>query len=568
MAYRRHIAAIMLSFGLLTGAAQARTDTAVTHRFFHVELGAASTQPTSGRLLLFAIDAKTAGAAAKVKSAGKSSEVSDVDANPFRATETSVAAREVSHWVPGQAKDIDTDRLAFPAAWSRLPPGDYLVQAVLDVNHDYNYGGRGAGDLVSSVVKVHLPTSSIPSLTLSKALPARGDPWAVPDSAPQSVRDSVTAARSHANLVDFISPSLSAFWGRPIHMKGWVLTPPGYDAKAATRYPTIYYTQGFGGSNDRVIGPITNVYTAMAKHEMPPMIWVFLDESGPTGTHEFADSVNNGPWGQALTTELIPHIEAQYRMDADVNGRFLNGHSSGGWATLWLQTRYPTIFGGTWSTAPDPSDFHDFTGVDLYASNANVYHRPDGSAYPLVRDHAKVLATFEQFAKLEHVLGDYGGQMGSFEWVFSPRGQDGRPEPMFNRATGNVDPAVVAYWRDHYDIAYRVKQHWPELKSNLDGKIHLYVGTADTFYLDGAAHKLKAVLDGLGAKSDIRFLPDRTHSDMGTVGKDRYGLLKQISWQMYAVARPDSRLRAPAAAAPWASKTVISQVHSNSPSAR
>jgi S-formylglutathione hydrolase FrmB len=542
MAYRRHLTAILLSFGLLAGVAQARTDTAVAHQFFRVQLGAVSTQPTSGRLLLFAIDAKAAEAAAKAESKGKKTAVDEVDANPFRATETSVAAREVSHWAPGQAMDIDADELAFPAAWSQLPAGDYLVQAVLDVNHDYNYSGRGAGDLVSAVVKVHLPTTTIPALTLSTRLPSE-DPWEVPASTPQVVRDGVAAARPHASLVDFISPSLSASWGRPIHMRGWVLTPPGYDAKAATRYPTVYYTQGFGGNNDRVISSICSVYTAMAKHEMPPMIWVFLDESSPTGTHEFADSVNNGPWGQALTTELIPHLEAQYRMDASVNGRFLNGHSSGGWATLWLQTRYPKIFGGTWSTSPDPSDFHDFTGINLYAPNANVYHRPDGSAYPLVRDHAKVLGTFEQFAKLERVLGSYGGQLASFEWVFSPRGKDGRPEPMFNRDSGDVDPAVVTYWRDHYDIAWRLQHNWPTLKADLDGKIHLYVGTADTFYLDGAAHKLKAVLDGLGAKSDIRFLPDRTHFDLYKIGKDRHGLLKQISWAMYAVARPDSTLK-------------------------
>lgn len=553
MNYRRHAVAMLLSCGLLAGVAQARTDTVAVHSFFHVRLGAASVRPTSGRLLLFAIDAKTAEAAAWAESKGKSSVVEEVDANPFRATETSVAAREVSHWVPGQDVDIDVDRLAFPAGWSRLPPGDYLVQAVLDVNHDYNYTGRGAGDLVSAVVKLHLPAASVPTLTLSKALPAENDPWAVPPSAPQAVRDSVAAARTHARLIDFTSASLSAFWGRSIHMRGWVLTPPGYDAKSAKHYPTVYYTQGFGGNNERVIGPIHEVYTAMAKREMPPMIWVFLDESSPTGTHEFADSVNNGPWGEALTTELIPHLEAEYRMDADVNGRFLNGHSSGGWATLWLQTRYPKIFGGTWSTSPDPSDFHDFTGIDLYAAHANVYHRPDGSAYPLVRDHARVLGTFEQFAKLERVLGSYGGQLASFDWVFSPRGKDGMPEPMFNRDTGDVDPAVVAYWRDHYDIAWRLQHDWPQLKADLDGKIHLYVGTADTFYLDGAAHRLKAVLEGLGAKSAFHFLPDRTHFDLYRIGKDRHGLLKQISWAMYAVARPDSTLKPAAAAAPRAS---------------
>jgi len=118
---------------------------------------------------------------------------------------------------------------------------------------------------------------------------------------------------------------------------------------------------------------------------------------------------------------------------------------------------------------------------------------------------------------------------------------------MFNRTTGAVDPAVVAYWREHYDIAARLQQAWPQLKPDLDGKIHLVVGTADTFYLDGAAHRLKAVLDGLHARTDFRFLPDRTHFDLYAVGKDRQGLLKQFSWEMYALARPHSTLKRVAA---------------------
>jgi pimeloyl-ACP methyl ester carboxylesterase len=230
-------------------------------------------------------------------------------------------------------------------------------------------------------------------------------------------------------------------------------------------------------------------------------------------------------------------------MDGDANGRFLNGHSSGGWATLWLQTRYPNVFGGTWSTSPDPSDFHDFTGPDLYADHANVYRKPDGTPWPLVRDKGKVMGTFEQFAQMERVLGPYGGQLASFEWVFSPRGKDGRPEPMFDRDTGDVNPQVVAYWGEHYDIARRLQANWPALKPDLDGKIHLYVGTADTFYLDGAAHKLKAVLDGLGAHAEFRFIPDRTHFDLYKVGDDRFGLFKDISWAMYAVARPQDKVK-------------------------
>jgi S-formylglutathione hydrolase FrmB len=534
MRSRPFVLAALLACGLSGGiyaVARQHAPTVPTHRFFHVQLGDSETRPTSGRLLLFA---ELAGAA---KATAKDGVVKDVDADPLHPTQTAIAARDVDRLVPGQTIDIDADAHAYPDAWSTLPPGDYLVQAVLDVHRNYNYLGRTAGDIVSDVVAVHLPASGIPTLKLHDAVPAM-DPWTLPVSAPADLRDALKVLHAQARPIDFVSPSLTAFWGRDIHMYGYVVLPPGYSASSATRYPTVYYTHGFTGNKDRFARPMSYVQAGMASGRMPPMIWVFLDESSATGTHEFADSVNNGPWGQALTTELIPYLESTYRMDGNANGRFLNGHSSGGWATLWLQTRYPKVFGGTWSTSPDPSDFHDFTGPDLYAPHANVYHKPDGTPWPLVRDKGQVLGTFEQFARMERVLGPYGGQMASFEWVFSPRGQDGRPEPMFDRDTGDVNPQVAAYWHDHYDIAHRLQTQWPTLKSDLDGKIHLYVGTADTFYLDGAAHRLKAVLDGLGAHAEFRFIPDRTHFDLYQVGSDRYGLLQQISWAMYAVARP------------------------------
>jgi S-formylglutathione hydrolase FrmB len=531
--YRHALAALLLAF--LVGPLAARPDATPVRRVFHVTLGGASATPVSGRLLLFATltkDAQTAAGGGKV---------TKVDANPLAPRQVAIAAREVTHLEPGQTLDIDADAIAFPSGFSQLPAGDYDVQAVLDVDHSYNYTGRSAGDLTSDVVPMRLSTtgSDTPALTLKNVVPAR-DPWDFAASPNKELAGIAPEAKLHATAIDFVSPALSQYWGRPIHMKAWVLTPPDYKPGASTRYPTVYETHGFGGNFDRFVGSLVNVYAATRKGEMPPMIWVFLDESSATGTHEFADSVNNGPWGQALTTELIPNLEASYRMDGKVNGRFLNGHSSGGWATLWLQTRYPKVFGGTWSTSPDPSDFHDFTGTDLYAAHANVYRNDDGSARPLVRDKGKVLATFEEFAKMERVLGAYGGQMSSFDWVFSPRAADGRPMPMFDRDTGAVDPFVVAYWRDHYDIAYRLQNHWPELKGDLDDKIHLYVGTADTFYLDGAAHKLQAVLDGLHAKSQFTFIEGRTHFDLYAEAGDRNALLKTISWEMYKVARPGS----------------------------
>lgn len=543
MIMRKWSFVLLLLFAPLALAAPASSSPLAPHRVFRVTLDGASTQPVSGRLLLFALPAKDAAAQAK------DGKVTEIDTNPFKPTQTAVASMEVTDLAPGASVLIDADALAFPEGFSKLAAGDYDMQAVLDVNHDYNYSGRGAGDLASDVTTVPFNSdAAIATLRLTHALTDAPQPWSVPEQVPAKKRDQLTkdtqAAHAHSQALDFVSPALSAFWGRPIHVKGWVLLPPGYGKHASTHYPTVYFTPGFGGNLTYLTYKAAGVWSDMADGKMPSMIWVFLDESSPTGTHEFADSVNNGPWGTALTTELIPYLESHYRMDAKASGRFLTGHSSGGWATLWLQVRYPEIFGGTWSTSPDPSDFHDFTGADLYAPNANVYYKPDGSLNPLVRDKGKVLATYKQFAQLERVLGPYGGQMASFDWVFSPRGADGRPEQMFDRGTGKVNPAIVRYWRDHYDIAYRIETQWPQLKPDLDGKIHVIVGTADTFYLDGAAHKLKAVLDRVGAHAEVQFLPGKTHGDLYWKGKDHDWLEKQIAWAMYHVARPDAKIPA------------------------
>jgi hypothetical protein len=216
-----------------------------------------------------------------------------------------------------------------------------------------------------------------------------------------------------------------------------------------------------------------------------------------------------------------------------------------------MQINYPRTFGGTWSTSPDPSDFHDFTGVDLYVPHANVYRQPDGTPYPLVRMDGKVIESFEQFASLEQVLGPYGGQMASFDWVFSPRGAAGRPEPMFDRATGEVDAKVIAYWRTHYDLARIVRTTWPQRGPDLEGKIHVYVGTADTFYLDGAARKLAAVLQQLGADAHFTFRAGRTHFDLYTRNGDRMALMDTVAAQMYLTAYPqaDAKWQALAAVA-------------------
>ncbi|WP_443024274.1 alpha/beta hydrolase [Sphingomonas sp. PR090111-T3T-6A] len=481
-----------------------------------------------GRLLLFAEPATPGNANAD-----------EVDTDATDRNGVSVAGRDVAGFGSGRAVTIDTQDTAFPKGFATLAPGDYRVQAVLDRNGDYNYGGRGPGDLVSKVATIHFPLTSVPSIPLDHAAPPETDQFDT-TGIPPAAAQQIAASRAHLHEERIVSSALTRFRGTSQSVAAWILTPPGYDPKSRTTYPTVYTANGFG-TNHKLDGQLlSQTWHMMETGVIPPMIWVALDFSSPTGTTEFADSLNNGPWGQALVTEVIPALEAKYRMDAKPSGRFLTGHSSGGWFALWAIVRYPAMFGGSWPTSPDPVDFRNFLGVDLYAPGANMYHDANGAPRPLERDHDKILTMVETSAKVETVLGHDGGQLRSFEWVFSPRRADGTPAFMFDRESGAVDPTVANYWRDNYDIGHRIETDWPRLKRDLDGKVHLTVGTADSYYLDGAAHELEAVFRKVGGRADFTFVPNATHgvADLYSRGGDRRALWKDITNAMYAVARP------------------------------
>lgn len=272
------------------------------------------------------------------------------------------------------------------------------------------------------------------------------------------------------------------------------------------------------------------------------MIWVALDFSTTTGTTEFVDSVNNGPWGTAFADEVLPALEHKYRMDARPSGRFLTGHSSGGWFAAAALVQHPALFGGSWPTSPDPVDFHAFTGVDLYARGANMYRDGAGAPRPLERDGTRTVETIEQAAKLEAALGRDGGQLRSFEWSFSPRGADGAPVPMFDRQSGAVDPKVVTYWRNRYDLAHLIEEGGPQMQRQLDGKLHVTVGANDSYFLDASVRGLEASMKRAGVRRDFTYVPNATHSmaQVYTRAGDRAGLWKQMTQAMYAIARPHS----------------------------
>jgi S-formylglutathione hydrolase FrmB len=256
------------------------------------------------------------------------------------------------------------------------------------------------------------------------------------------------------------------------------------------------------------------------------MIRVVLDPDCGTGHHVFADSASNGPRGEALVKEFIPHIEKTFNAVAEPGARLLNGHSSGGWSTLWLQVTYPDFFGGTWSTSPDPVDFRDFQQLDLYAG-ANFFKLADGSPRPVARMGDKALVFNEPFSKMEEVIGD-GGQLASFEFVFSPLDEKGRPRRLWDRATGAVDHDTAKAW-ETYDIRLVLERGWPTLGPKLKGKIHVVMGDLDTFYLEGATKLLKASLERLGSDAVVELVPGKDHGSVLTPD-----LAKRIDREMRA----------------------------------
>ena len=302
------------------------------------------------------------------------------------------------------------------------------------------------------------------------------------------------------------SEVLSDFWGRDMFLEAGVVLPPNH--RAGERLPVCYYIHGFGGSH-------TGAWRSGLAGRMaagsgyPRLIVVFPNSTFSLGHHIWADSVNTGPWGQAFTEELVPAIQRHFGGYGKPEGRFLSGHSSGGHSSLWLQVAYPDFFGGVWSGAPDPVDFRDFIGIDIYEYE-NAYTNPDGDEVMFVRKGEAWITSIRKYTKGELGRRAYGGQMASFDAVFSPRGEDGRPMALFDRKTGVIDPFVAGHWKN-YDISLKLRENWDDLGPRLAGKLHIYVGTLDSYRLDGAVRLLDKELTALGSDAEIVYVEGRNH---------------------------------------------------------
>lgn len=402
---------------------------------------------------------------------------------------------------PGSAMVVsDGNATVFPGPISSLPAGEYKVQAVVDRNLGGRAIGESPGNLYSATTTVQLDPKSDQVVTI------------VCD---QTIQEPKFVDTEAVKGIRMESKLLSAWYGRPTFMKAAVVLPEEYDKETNRKFPIYYEVPGFGGD---AMGRSGSTSRRSTVRDGEPFIYVQLDPSCPTGHCVFADSDNNGPWGKALTTELIPEIERRFRTPNANWARYVGGHSSGGWSSLWLQVTYPDVFGGCWSTSPDPVDFRDFQRIDLYKPGVNMFTDEAGKPRPIARFGDTAAIFYKPFSDMERPIR--GEQLGSFEGVFSPRGVDGDPQKLWNRDTGAVDPKVADTWK-RYDIGLILRTHWKELEPKLKGKVHLYMGDMDTFYLEGAVKLLQKDMKAIGADCVIELFPGDHGSVMTKALRDR-----------------------------------------------
>lgn len=400
---------------------------------------------------------------------------------------------------PGEKAVVDNAATGFPVNLSGLPAGAYRVQAVLDLHREDSSWKREEGNLYSEVVSLRLNEVDAPerhAITLTKVVKARPFPGA-PGVEEFTVRSAL----------------LSAFHGREVVLKAGVRLPRGYGAAGSKRFPTVYEVPGFGGDHhDAAEGP----------HPLGGgAFWVVLNPESGNGHTLFADSANNGPWGRALVEELIPALEARYRMIPEAGARVLRGHSSGGWSTLWLLLNHPGTFGATWSTSPDPVDFRRFQIVDIYSDeNAFVDLAPPqrgGKERPSYRRDGRERMTIRQENMMEEVLGPdntSGQQWDSWFAVFGPRNERGNPAALFD-LTGAIDRGVAERYRA-YDIGALVRGNREKHAPLFHERVRLIVGDADNYYLNEAVALVKAEVGARAGegRGSITILPGLDH---GTV---------------------------------------------------
>jgi Putative esterase len=467
---------------------------------------------------------------------------------------------DVSRFRPGQFEVIGAEVPGFPIrSLHDVPSGDYYVQALLSVYTEFHradghviwahmdqWEGQqfnlSPGNLFSKVRRIHLEASANHKIKiqLTEEIPPVETP---PDT-------------EWVKHIKIQSELLTRFWGRPMYLGAVVLLPRDYQSKPDAQYPVIYQQGHFSqhpafdfrtddspeNAEDRRWREANGIesgyqfFQAWSSDSFPRVIAVTFLHPTPYYDDSYAvDSANNGPYGTAILTELIPYIEKSFRIIARPYARILTGGSTGGWESLALQLFHPEFFGGTWTLYPDPIDFRRYQLVNIYKDD-NAFVVDDKDAPEWTRqgwapapersfartDDGQPIATVRQVNQLEAVLGSRGrsgGQLAIWDATFGPVGNDGYPKPLWDGQTGQIDHSVAEYMRDHgYDLRYYAEANWSRIGPQINGKMNLYCGDMDNFYLNLGVYLFEQFLE----KADNRY----------TLGSLEYGRpMKGHGWQ-------------------------------------
>jgi hypothetical protein len=431
---------------------------------------------------------------------------------------------------PGQIVNVDERAYGFPVRSLRdVKPGEYFVQAVFHRYETFHRAdghtvklpmdrGEGQhwnlapGNLYSRPAKITIgPDTDRILIILDQEIPPVTPP----------------ADTKYIRHIKIKSEVLSKFWGRPMYIGASVLVPEGFDEHPQAHYPLIVFHDHFVPDFDgfRPEPPDPNLkpdyserfhiagYNRIQQEEahkfyqqwtgpnFPRVLIVKLTHANPYYDDSYAvNSANIGPYGDAIETELIPAIEKQFRGLGQGWARFTYGGSTGGWEALAVQTFYPDHYNGAFVACPDPVDFRAYTVIDLY-NDKNAYYREGAHRrmmQPGMRNYlGQILITAQEVNQYELALGTRGRSGEQFDiWqaVYSPVGEDGYPKPIFDKETGEIDHEVAALWKEHYDLRNILERDWPTLGPKLRGKLHIYCGSADNYFLNNAVYLLEDFL--------------------------------------------------------------------------
>jgi len=518
----------ILSTGALLAAGLALTVLAAAH---------CSAPAASGSKLRFSIGLPAAGAAGPIDGRVLLLVSKNGQGEPrFQITDNEktqlIFGVDVEGLGPGQSAVVDAAAFGYPLrSIADIPAGTYYVQGLLNVYETFHRSdgrtvklppdrGEGQhwntkpGNLYSAPLKIDLDpkTAGTISLTLDKVIP--------PLPKPQD-----TKYIKHEKIQ---SKLLSDFWGRPMEIGACVLLPEGFDSHPQARYPLIVYHGHFPATFEgfRTEPPDPNLkpdyserfhlagynriqeeyayqfYKDWTGPKFPRVILIEIQHANPYYDDSYAvNSANLGPYGDAIVKELIPYVEKKYRGLGQGWARFLYGGSTGGWESLAAQVFYPDDFNGCYAACPDPIDFRAYTIVNIYDHKNAYYQDADWKKTPRpgLRNYlGEVATTLEQVNHRELAIathGRSGEQWDIWQAVFGPVGDDGYPKPIWDKVTGVIDPAVAQYWKEHFDLGSILQRDWKTLGPKLQGKIHIYVGDMDNYYLNNAVYLMESFLE-------------------------------------------------------------------------